>query len=339
VPSVAGGWGSWTLAAPHMMKFDAFISYSSRDKTAADAACAMLEAAGVRCWIAPRDVRPGLEYGTAIIEAIDQSLVMILNFSSSANESRQIHREIERAVSKGVPVVPVRIEEVLPTKSMEYFLGGIHWLDALTPPLESHLRQLAETVRAILQVDAASRPAPADLATREKITGKATGKDDLSAKRVPPGADASATDGATPTRPRWAMPALAIAACVILLSGGVWVYMRGGWGSAVTPTAQSLPTTGHSGTIPPALGPYHRIVLDGLGATADLVRTGDNDWVWTENNAKFFFHSLLETRSEMMIYDSSRNMYHRLDFPGRKEAWRIGATGEWHLHYDILKVE
>jgi len=65
--------GARRQAASRMMKFDAFISYSSKDKTAADAACAMLEAAGVRCWIAPRDVRPGLEYGAAIIEAIDQT--------------------------------------------------------------------------------------------------------------------------------------------------------------------------------------------------------------------------------------------------------------------------
>jgi TIR domain len=139
------------------MALDTFISYSSKDKTAADAACAVLERAGVRCWIAPRDIRPGQEYGHAIIEAIDQCRVMVLIFSADANDSRQIHREIERAVSKGVPIIPLRIEEVVPTRSMEYFLGAIHWLDALTPPLEKHLQQLAEAVKALLQIDI-SRP-------------------------------------------------------------------------------------------------------------------------------------------------------------------------------------
>ena len=94
------------------MEFDAFISYSSTDKTAALAACAVLEGAGIRCWIAPRDIRPGGEYGAAIIDAIERCRVMVLIFSSSANSSRQITREIERAVSKGVPIVPVRIEAV-----------------------------------------------------------------------------------------------------------------------------------------------------------------------------------------------------------------------------------
>jgi len=60
------------------MPFDAFVSYSNKDKTAADATCAVLEGAGVRCWIAPRDLTPGGEYGAAIIEAIDQCRVMVL---------------------------------------------------------------------------------------------------------------------------------------------------------------------------------------------------------------------------------------------------------------------
>ena len=87
----------------------------------------------------------GGEYGAAIVDAIDRCRVMVLIFSASANNSGQIHREIERAVSKGVPIVPLRIEQVLPTKSMEYFLGAIHWLDAMTPPLESHLQKLVDT--------------------------------------------------------------------------------------------------------------------------------------------------------------------------------------------------
>jgi len=54
---------------------------------------------------------PGVEYGAGIIEAIEHCRVMVLIFSSNANASQQIHREIERAVSKCVPIVPVRIEE------------------------------------------------------------------------------------------------------------------------------------------------------------------------------------------------------------------------------------
>jgi hypothetical protein len=47
---------------------DVFLSYSSKDKTWADTACASLERHRVRCWIAPRDITPGDEWGAAIIK-------------------------------------------------------------------------------------------------------------------------------------------------------------------------------------------------------------------------------------------------------------------------------
>jgi hypothetical protein len=36
--------------------FDVFVSHSNHNKLDADAVCGKLEAAGVRCWIAPRDI-------------------------------------------------------------------------------------------------------------------------------------------------------------------------------------------------------------------------------------------------------------------------------------------
>jgi uncharacterized membrane protein YhaH (DUF805 family) len=134
------------------MIFDAFISHSSKDKTIADATCAALESAGIRCWIAPRDVVPGHSYGEDLIEALDACRVMVLVFSSSSNVSPQISREVERCVSRGITVVPFRIEDVLPTKAMAYFVGSVHWLDALTPPFEQHLGKLVSAVRACIPI-------------------------------------------------------------------------------------------------------------------------------------------------------------------------------------------
>jgi TIR domain len=130
--------------------FDAFISYASQDKPVADAVCARLEAAGIRCWIAPRDITPGMSYGEAIINAIHAARVMILVFSSHANASPQVPKEIERAVSNNVPIIPYRIENVTPGASLDYFIGSVHWLDALTPPMEQHLDSLVATVRKLV---------------------------------------------------------------------------------------------------------------------------------------------------------------------------------------------
>jgi TIR domain len=197
------------------MALDTFISYSSKDKTAADAACAVLERAGVRCWIAPRDIRPGQEYGHAIIEAIDQCRVMVLIFSANANDSRQIHREIERAVSKGVPIIPLRIEEVVPTRSMEYFLGAIHWLDALTPPLERHLQRLAEAVKALLQIDVAAAP------LRDNSSQAST-----TVRHAEPAMQGGGRAAWLTGAGRLLILVLGVAAaCIAPLIGGVWYYL------------------------------------------------------------------------------------------------------------------
>lgn len=132
------------------MAHDVFISYSSQDKAVADAACATLESRKIRCWIAPRDVLPGTPYAEALIDALNQSRIMVLVFSASADSSPQVMAEVERAVNKGIPIIPFRIENVMPSKAMEFFLSARHWLDALTPPLEKHLQRLAATVQALL---------------------------------------------------------------------------------------------------------------------------------------------------------------------------------------------
>jgi hypothetical protein len=143
------------------MAHDVFISHSAKDKTTADAVCAMLESEGIRCWIAPRDVVPGMEWGECIIEAIEQTRVMVLVFTADADASPQIRREVERAVNHGVAILPLRIENIMPGRALEYFIGNVHWLDALTPPLEAHLKSLAGTVKMLLdRMGARDAPMP-----------------------------------------------------------------------------------------------------------------------------------------------------------------------------------
>lgn len=155
------------------MAHDVFISYSSRDKGIADAICASLENAKIRCWIAPRDVLPGKEWGEAIVDAISASKVMVLIFSEASNNSQQVLREVERAVNKNVVIVPFRIEPVVPTKSMEYFLYSTHWLDALTPDVEKHIDILVDTVGKFMDreitTDTISKPTPAVKSKKPKF--------------------------------------------------------------------------------------------------------------------------------------------------------------------------
>jgi hypothetical protein len=132
------------------MAHDVFISASSKDKPATDAVCNVLERNRIRVWMAPRDIVPGVGWATSIIEAIKAARIMVLVFSSHANNSPQIEREVERAVNKGIPVIPFRVENVAPSDALEYFISSPHWLDAFTPPFEQHLERLAEAVKRLL---------------------------------------------------------------------------------------------------------------------------------------------------------------------------------------------
>jgi len=140
------------------MAHDVFVSYSHKDKTVADAVVARLEQEAVRCWMAPRDITPGTSWGEAIVEAIAGARVMVLVLSGNSNRSRQVIREVERAVAADVIILPFRIEDIDPTGAMAYFLGTEHWLDALTPPLEKHIDRLSRTVGTLVSGD----PVPRD---------------------------------------------------------------------------------------------------------------------------------------------------------------------------------
>ena len=133
------------------MAHDVFISYSSSDRAAAEAICESIEAAGLSCWIAPRNIRAGDRWGSAIIDAITESQAMVLIFSESANGSSQVLREVERAVQKNIVLIPIRIEEIGPSSDLEYFISATHWYDAYQPPLENHLQSIADIVKSIVR--------------------------------------------------------------------------------------------------------------------------------------------------------------------------------------------
>ncbi len=124
------------------MAREVFVSYSQPDYDCAMALVERVERDGVNCWIAPRDIAPSADWAAEIIDAISNARVMVLVFSASSNDSPQVRREVERAVHKQVSILPFRIENVLPSKSLEYFLSAQHWMDAFPPPREAHYARL-----------------------------------------------------------------------------------------------------------------------------------------------------------------------------------------------------
>jgi len=197
---------------------DVFVSYSTGDKAVADAIVARLEQSAIRCWVAPRDVMPGTMWGEAIVGAIERSRGMVVVLSGAANQSRQVIREVERAVAHDVVVVPFRIESIEPTGAMAYYLASEHWLDALTPPVETHIAQLVSVAQAILGITTSARPPSADEATPSIEPGGAP------AAPAPPPATpaAAATEARRSSRTRLLLAGGGALLVLLLAIGGAW---------------------------------------------------------------------------------------------------------------------
>jgi DNA polymerase III delta prime subunit len=138
---------------PSSPKFDVFLSHSRKDADVADRVCVALERSGLSVWIAPRNVLPSESWADAIVEGIASSRLVLVIFSEHANHSKHVARELECAVARDRPVLPLRIEDVLPTGSMEYFLSGHQWLDALPGPIETHLTEILAVMQRVLAGD------------------------------------------------------------------------------------------------------------------------------------------------------------------------------------------
>lgn len=111
-----------------------FISHSTRDGGAiAQQLAALLEAAGHRCWIAPRDVRPGVPYPGQIVSAIESCVGLVLVVTPAANDSPDVLQEIQLANTARKVIAPVVVNATAPGPDMRYYIGVRHqipWSDA-----------------------------------------------------------------------------------------------------------------------------------------------------------------------------------------------------------------
>lgn len=157
-----------------------FISYAHEDSEAAGAVCAAIEAQGLRCWIAPRDVSPGSEWSEAIVEAISRCRVMVVLLTRHSNASPDVRREVQHAFHTDTTVIPFRTEPIEPNPGLSYYLAPLHWLDAFNQPLDSSLRSLTGRIQSAVGAiplptpptppRAAAPPAPPPAAAKPPTT-------------------------------------------------------------------------------------------------------------------------------------------------------------------------
>jgi formylglycine-generating enzyme required for sulfatase activity len=136
----------------------AFISYSSDDRAIADRVCALLEGAGISCWIAPRDIDPGSDYPAAIVEAVSSSRLLVLILTENAVASPHVLSEISHAFNDKTRILPFRLMSGPLPADFDYFLSTTHWLDAPDGCTDESLKQLLEAAQDALAGQTDSSP-------------------------------------------------------------------------------------------------------------------------------------------------------------------------------------
>ena len=131
------------------MSHAVFICHAHEDYATALGVCTKLEAGGVPCWIAPRDVGPGA-YPSQLVGAITDASAILVLFSEKSNRSEHVLREIEIAASRHKAILPVKIENVSPNQDLEYFTSRVQWFDAVDTPLEQRYEELLHFVQRLI---------------------------------------------------------------------------------------------------------------------------------------------------------------------------------------------
>ena len=139
------------------MKYDVFISYSTLDQKVVEGVCAHLEQHKIRCFVAYRDIPRGVPWARAIVEALDESRMMLVVFSGNFNNSEQVDREIEIANEDKKPILTFRITDDAFKGAKKYYLKNLNWIDAFPEPSRVFGRML-EDVCKLLDIKLEQQP-------------------------------------------------------------------------------------------------------------------------------------------------------------------------------------
>ncbi len=147
-----------------------FISYSSRDIKIAKQVLSLLEQNQVKCWMAPRDIIGGMEYGDIIDDAIHHSQVILVIFSENSNKSQWVRSELNLGFSAHKAIVPYKIDNTPLEGAMRLMLNDKHWINIENKkPKYKELIEAVFTALKIPPIDGKAIVVPKKITRRKKI--------------------------------------------------------------------------------------------------------------------------------------------------------------------------
>jgi tetratricopeptide (TPR) repeat protein len=132
------------------MTRDVFVSYSTEDLALAEEVVRVIEAAGIGCWIASRDIQAAANWAAEIEKAIREARAMVLIVSPDFNRSSQTPKEIILGIDESLPILPIRVVDFQPWSHLRYFLADKQWVDASGEKFASRLDLIVNVLRVYL---------------------------------------------------------------------------------------------------------------------------------------------------------------------------------------------
>jgi hypothetical protein len=133
------------------MAHDVFISHAHKDKQIAHAICEKLESAQVKCWVAQRDMPPGVDWTEATRNAIGSSHLMVLLLSENASAAVHMEREMAHAFYTRRIIIPLRLTDTLPRRDFLFYLGNVRSFDAFGPTAEQQLETFSTAIHGMVK--------------------------------------------------------------------------------------------------------------------------------------------------------------------------------------------
>lgn len=133
-----------------MKKYDVFISHSSKDRAAVETIVNHLESNGVTCFVSYRDIPICDNWAAILMQAIEDSTMVVYVHTESANASPQVEREIQIAIDRyKMPCISYRLTSQPFEGAKAFFIQTLNWIDSLVSP-EQGFDALLASVRDIL---------------------------------------------------------------------------------------------------------------------------------------------------------------------------------------------
>ena len=296
-----------------------FVSHATEDLDTAFRVCKILEAEGISCWLASRDVKAGTDYAAAILDAIKNSQLVLLVFSDYANTSPYVLREIERAIAYNRPVLSLRVDEALPGASMEYYLNLWQWLDVHTG-IEKQRHAIVAAVRKQLE--------------REPGTATGTGERPDDRARQP----AAPARSRKRVSRRWLVAAGAVVLVAAIAGAAAWVGTRHPLVEAASTTSSSAVSTASSSvpdtttTSSPSPGGLKTPnVWTRLSPSGEIpIRRGEQSMVYDSADKRFIMfggnYGGFDPLDDTWAYDPNANTWTNLNPKGALPAARLAAA-------------